>query len=117
MVDIGSTALAEIKRIQSNRLVSGSYIRLSVRSGGCCGLFYKLELEDPQSTQNDNTSLKAKGDRAIELGGITLKVDEESWKYIEHLKLDYSEDLMGGGFRFSNPHIKQSCGCGISFAL
>lgn len=116
MIEIGSAAIAEIKRIQSNKLISGSNIRLSVKSGGCCGLFYKLELEEPKSAQRENTSLETKSDRTIELAGIIFKVDEESWKYIEHLKLDYSEDLMGGGFRFSNSQIKQNCGCGVSFA-
>lgn len=116
MVEIGSTAIAEIKRIQSNRPISGTSVRLSVKSGGCCGLFYELELEKPQSTRIESTSSQEKRDRLLEVAGIIFKVDEESWQYIEHLKLDYSEDLMGGGFRFSNPQIKQSCGCGISFA-
>jgi Fe-S cluster assembly iron-binding protein IscA len=55
-------------------------------------------------------------ERLIQINGIELKVDSQSWKYVEHLKLDYSQDLMGGGFRFHNPQIKNICGCGISFA-
>lgn len=120
MIEIGSAAIAEIKRIQSNSSIPNSSLRLSVKSGGCCGLFYQLELEELKSTQVKSTTPdnkpEEKCDRLIELAEITLKVDEESWQYIEHLKLDYSEDLMGGGFRFNNPQIKQSCGCGISFA-
>ncbi|MEN9565232.1 MAG: hypothetical protein RLZZ69_428, partial [Cyanobacteriota bacterium] len=50
------------------------------------------------------------------LGGqINLAIDPQSWKYVESLKLDYAEDLMGGGFRFHNPQNKKTCGCGISF--
>ena len=107
MVEISSTAVAEIERIKRNRAISDSFLRLRIKSGGCSGLFYDLELEDTPETSND---------RIIEVQGIKLIVDAQSWQYIEHLKLDYSEDLMGGGFRFYNPRIKNTCGCGISFA-
>ncbi len=139
MVEISSTAVAEIERIQRNKHRSlDSFLRLRVKSGGCSGLFYDLELENTLETSKDNLDhqLDEKGDypdprvdarrstdaiptlndRIIEIQGIKLIVDAQSWQYIEHLKLDYSEDLMGGGFRFYNPRIKNTCGCGISFA-
>ena len=133
MVEISSTAVAEIERIKRNRHISDSFLRLRVKSGGCSGLFYDLELEDIPETSKDNpdhtldkkegdaphsmtTAIPAPDDRIIETQGIQLIVDAQSWQYIEDLKLDYSEDLMGGGFRFYNPRIKNTCGCGISFA-
>ena len=139
MVEISLTAVAEIERIKRNRhRSSDSFLRLRVKSGGCSGLFYDLELEDTPETSQDNldhqldeegdyphsrvdartgaNAIPALNDRIIETQGIQLIVDAQSWQYIEHLKLDYSEDLMGGGFRFHNPRIKNTCGCGISFA-
>ena len=133
MVEISLTAVAEIERIKHNRHRSlDSFLRLRVKSGGCSGLFYDLELEDLPETSKDNldhpldeegdyphskaNATSALHDRIIEIQGIKLIVDPQSWQYIEHLKLDYSEDLMGGGFRFYNPRIKNTCGCGISFA-
>lgn len=135
MVEISSTAVAEIERIKHNRQMSDSLLRLRVKSGGCSGLFYDLELEDiperlrddlapldhlldkesdsPHSAASETRNLQ---DRKIEIKGIHLIVDAQSWRYVEHLKLDYSEDLMGGGFRFYNPQIENTCGCGISFA-
>ena len=107
MVEISPTAIREIKRLQTNRDNSARSLRLAVRSGGCSGLFYDLKFEELET---------ASSDRSLEIDGIVLKIDLESWQYIEHLKLDYSEDLMGGGFRFNNPQIKSSCGCGISFS-
>ncbi len=115
MVEISSTAVAEIERIKRNRAISDSFLRLRIKSGGCSGLFYDLELQDIPETSKDNLDHPL-NDRIIEIQGIKLIVDAQSWQYVEHLKLDYSEDLMGGGFRFYNPRIKNTCGCGISFA-
>ena len=111
MVEISSTALAEIDRLKRTRKMPDSFLRLSVKSGGCSGLFYNLELENISENLRHQQS-----DRTIEIQGIQVIVDPQSWQYIEHLQLDYSEDLMGGGFRFHNSQVKQTCGCGISFA-
>ena len=114
MVEISPTAIAEIKRLQSSREIPSSCLRLSVKTGGCRGLVYDLKLEQLESIPETTTK---PSDRSLEIAGITLKIDPQSWEYSEHLKLDYSEDLMGGGFRFHNPRLKNSCGCGISFAI
>ena len=111
MIDISPAAAREIKRIFSNRQTSSSSLRLTVKSGGCSGLYYDLKIEDSHSDREP-----AKGDRLVRIDEICFWVDSPSWKYVEHLKLDYSEDLMGGGFRFHHPQIKNLCGCGISFA-
>ena len=117
MIDISPAAIIEIKRLQSNRQTTGSSLILRVKSGGCAGLFYDLEFEQSAlSISNDHNLSSKDGDRLLTISGINLKVDAKSWKYIENLKLDYSEDLMGGGFRFYNPRIISICGCGISFA-
>lgn len=115
MIDISSTAVAEINRMKLNRHIPDSYLRLSVKTGGCLDFFYDLEFDDTIKEVTDN-ALSATGDLLLEVKGVTLVVDAQSWKYIEHLKLHYSEDLMGGGFRFNHPQIKNNCGCGISFA-
>ena len=108
MVDISQAAAKEIKRIKLSRQKPDSRLRLQIKSGGCSGLFYSLELEA--------TAAEAKGDRYYESNGIQIVVDAQSVPYIADLKLDYSEDLMGGGFRFQNPHVSATCGCGLSFA-
>lgn len=111
MIDLSPAAAREIKRILSNCQNSSSSLRLSVKSGGCSGLYYDLKIENSRSDREP-----AKGDRLVRVGEICFLVNSQSWKYVENLKLDYSEDLMGGGFRFHHPQIKHLCGCGISFA-
>jgi iron-sulfur cluster assembly protein len=112
MVNISPAAVAEIKRIQLNRQMTDDPLRLMVKEGGCLDLFYDLtfesrvELNEPQTTKSDHL---------LEVNGISLVIDSQSWQYIESLNLDYAEDLVGGGFRFHNPQHKKTCGCGISF--
>lgn len=110
MINISPTAIKEIKRIQANAtLGENSSFRLAIKSGGCSGMFYDLKLESEELQKSSEYHL-------LEIEGVSLIVDRESWKYVENLKLDYSEDLIGGGFRFNNPQVRDICGCGISFA-
>jgi iron-sulfur cluster assembly accessory protein len=112
MVNISPAAVAEIKRIKLNRKIPDAYLRLVVKSGGCLDFFYDLQFESQVETDGSQTD---KSDRLLEINGINLAIDPQSWKYVESLKLDYAEDLMGGGFRFNNPQNPKTCGCGISF--
>lgn len=112
MVNITPAAVAEIQRIQLNRQMTDSPLRLMVKAGGCLDFFYDLTLESKSELDEPQT---ARSDRLLEVNGISLVVDSQSWQYIESLNLDYAEDLMGGGFRFHNPQSKKNCGCGISF--
>ena len=110
MLQISSSAVNEIKRIQRNQKQPDSLLKLSINSGGCSGLFYELEFEARGNLPDS--------DRSIEkIGEIELIIDNNSWQYIENLKIDYAQDLMGGGFRFHNPQAKKVCGCGISFTV
>ena len=107
MIYLSKTAANEIKRLQKSRGESNCYFRLGVKSGGCSGFFYTVDLVE--------TSLS--GDRITESEGIEILVDQTSLPYLQNLKLDYAEDLMGGGFRFSNPNATNPCSCGLSFTL
>ena len=119
MLQISPSAAKEIKRIQENKQQPDTFLKLKIISGGCSGFFYQLQI-------NSADSLKDMGDlnsstnntlRSIEVNGIKIFIDEPSWQYVEDLKIDYAEDLMGGGFRFNNPQAKDVCGCGMSFAI
>ena len=109
MLQITPSAIKEIKRIQQNATQSDIPLRLRINSGGCSGLFYEISLENSRNSQNS--------DRHVKINDLDVIVDANSWKYTEELKIDYAEDLMGGGFRFHNPQAKDVCGCGVSFAI
>jgi iron-sulfur cluster assembly protein len=106
MIELTPAAIKEIKRIQTSRQQPDTYFRLGVTEGGCSGLCYVLEL----------SQTKEESDRVYPLDQITLVIDSDSLPYLEQLRVDYAEDLMGGGFRFTNPNTQSSCSCGASFA-
>jgi iron-sulfur cluster assembly protein len=111
MVEISAAAAREINRIKSSQQKPDSHLRVKIISGGCSGLFYHLTLESQKTHSPD---LK---DFIYQSQGIAISVDSQSAQYIQKLKLDYSEDLMGGAFRFQNPEATNTCGCGLSFTV
>ena len=107
MISISKAAKAEILRLQSKRQNQGMPLRIGVKQGGCSGLSYNIEFGEVGERE----------DNAYDCGGIFVLVAVQDLKFINGLILDYSEDLMGGGFRFHNPNAVQSCGCGNSFSV
>lgn len=109
MIQLSQAALAEVKRLQRRSADGNSsdmILRLGVQAGGCSDFYYTLEF----------ATAPAADDRLWHCGnGLQVAVDVHSLRYLEGLTLDYSEDLMGGGFRFDNPNAEQHCGCGNSF--
>ncbi len=105
MIQITPTAAQEIKRIQRSRDLPDSYLRLKLSQGGCLDFIYDFSLEiDPKE-----------GDRQFSSRNIKILVDQADQEFLEDLSLDFSEDLMGGGFRFTNPIATKICNCGQSF--
>ena len=107
MIHLSKAAANEIRRLQSRRQNLDAQLRLGVQRGGCEDLYYTIDFDEVMKD----------GDRIYDCDGISVIVDEKSFKYITGLTLDYSEDLMGGGFRFHNPNAVESCGCGNSFRV
>ena len=89
-------------------------LRVGVRSGGCSGMSYTMDFIGGNEINSDdkvyNYSLSSEQ---------TFKVvcDPKSLLYIYGMQLDFSKDLIGGGFNFVNPNASQTCGCGSSFAV
>ncbi len=106
-VRLSPAAIAEVNRIRSKHPNSATLFRLGVQTGGCAELYYTLSLEESALP----------GDRLLDCDGIQVAIDAQSWRYLDGLTLDYTEDMMGGGFRFNNPNAVSNCGCGNSFAV
>jgi len=107
MISLSRTAVGEIERLKLKQQAMDISLRLQVLPGGCSGLSYQVRFD--QQTQPD--------DHIYESHGVQIVVDSYSLNYLDGLTLDYSEDLMGGAFRFHNPNAIQTCGCGNSFAV
>lgn len=86
-------------------------LRMGVRNGGCSGLSYVMDFSTEDDIQED--------DEVDEYTKENIKcvVDAKSMLYLYGLELDYSEELIGGGFQFYNPNAEEACGCGSSFGV
>ena len=83
-------------------------LRVGVRGGGCSGMSYTMNFEDPSNIQAT--------DEVFDYEGFKVVCDPKSILYLYGLVLDYSDALIGGGFQFTNPNAAQTCGCGKSFS-
>lgn len=83
-------------------------LRVGVKGGGCSGMSYTMDFEDPANIRPD--------DEVFDYDGFKVVSDPKSMLYIYGLVLDYSNALIGGGFKFINPNATQTCGCGASFS-
>ena len=89
------------------RETDGIGLRLAVKTTGCSGYQYVIETA---------RRLDA-GDRKIESNGVTIVVDDKSLRYLAGSELDFVREGLNAGFKFSNPNVEESCGCGESFSL
>ncbi len=85
------------------------YLRVGVRQGGCSGMSYMMDFEDPSQVSEH--------DEVFDYDGFNIVCDPKSLLYLYGLMLDYSNAMIGGGFQFTNPNASQTCGCGKSFGV
>jgi iron-sulfur cluster assembly protein len=115
MIEISKAAIAEIVRMQTVREQNTSKFQIGFASGGCSDFYYTIDLID--STSDREARHQGGRDRVYDIDGVAVSIDLHQLPYLDNLKLDYSEDLMGGGFRFQNPLATSVCGCGNSFSM
>jgi len=85
------------------------YLRVGIRQGGCSGMSYMMDFEDPSKVRDN--------DEVFDYEGFKIICDPKSILYLYGLVLDYSNAMIGGGFQFTNPNANQTCGCGKSFGV
>ena len=108
MLYIGESAVNKINVLRVEEKMDEEYfIRVTVSSGGCSGLEYKMDF--------DNESQK--DDQVFEDKGMKIVTDLKSFLYLCGTTLEYSGGLNGKGFHFNNPNASRTCGCGESFAV
>ena len=101
-VAAGTKVAALIAREQQ-----GGFLRVAISGGGCNGLSYKMKfVPEPR-----------RGDILVRTASVPVVVDSKSALYLKGTQLDYSNALVAGGFKFSNPNAKASCSCGESFSV
>lgn len=106
---ITKTASNHLSTMQLSQPTDKNILRIGVKKGGCSGMSYDMKFISASEVENvDHTEM---------LSGIKCVIDPKSLLFIYGMVLDYSNDLIGGGFKFSNPNAASSCGCGKSFGV
>ncbi len=105
MIRITDKAVAEIRRQRDKRGTPEAALRVGIRGGGCTGFSYLFEWAD---------GVPRPKDKVVEKDGVKLYVDPKSLVYLDGTELDFVTSMMGYGFKFNNPNVKSTCGCGES---
>ena len=108
MLFVAESAKNKVEELRREEAMTDDYfIRVSVVSGGCAGLSYKMDF-DNESQPND---------QVFEDNGVKVVTDLKSFLYLCNTTLEFSGGLEGKAFYFKNPNATRECGCGESFAV
>ena len=108
MIDITENAVKKILEILTKQDPKPLGVRVAVVGGGCSGFQYSMAFEKTG---------KGPLDKEYRFGDLTVFVDQASMLYLDGVRIDYAESIEATGFRFDNPNVKHTCGCGSSFEV
>jgi len=104
-VSLTPNAIAKVKEIMAQQNPVPTGLRVGVVGGGCSGFSYSMSFENGAGMM----------DKVFDMDGLKVYVDSTSLMYLNQCIVDYVETLEGAGFKFENPNVKSTCGCGSSF--
>mgnify|MGYP006426975587 CR=1 FL=1 len=107
IITITETAANRVKAILKADGKEDHGLRLNIVGGGCSGLSYNLSFDNQTG----------EFDRIFEQYGVKIYIDLKAWLYLRSSEVDFSDDLLSGGFKINNPNAQRSCGCGTSFSV
>ncbi len=106
-ITVSPKAIKRIKNAMKMENKEDWALRMGVEGGGCSGMNYQMTFEREKGDM----------DKVIEHNGLTIYCDLKSWLYLRGLEIDYSDDMLNGGFKIHNPNANRTCGCGTSFSV
>jgi len=106
-VAVTDKAVAEIKKAAAGRANPPRGLRVGIRGGGCTGFSYLFEWSDAEARPEDQVL-------SFEDGAVRVFIDPKSNVFLDGSTLDFATTLMARGFKWVNPNVKGTCGCGES---
>lgn len=107
MISITPKALEKLKEISEAESIGHISIRVKVVGGGCAGMTYDMHFDNAPSDMDETFLIE----------GVTVLIDPLSLQYLENTDIDWVKQGFSEGFKFINPNVKGSCGCGSSFSV
>jgi iron-sulfur cluster assembly protein len=105
-VTVTESAASQIKK-QLEKRGNGLGLKLAVKKSGCSGYAYVLDYAD---ALNEN-------DQVFENFGVSVIVSQLDLEFVDGIELDYRREGINEAFKFNNPNVKGTCGCGESFSV
>ena len=105
-VSLTDNAIVKVREILDMQDPKPAGLRISVVGGGCSGFSYSMAFENTPGLM----------DKVYTFDGLKVFVDQASLLYLDGARVDYVDTLEGQGFKFENPNVKSTCGCGSSFS-
>lgn len=105
LINITQAATRKIRELMATQAAKG--LRLGVQGGGCSGFSYAMQFDNEKGPM----------DKEYLIDGLLVLVDGTSAMYLDGVTVDYVETLESSGFKFTNPLVKSTCGCGSSFSV
>ena len=106
-ISLTPNAISKVKEIMGQQTPVPAGLRVGVVGGGCSGFSYSMSFENASGLM----------DKVFDMEGLKVYVDATSVMYLNGCIVDYVETLEGAGFKFENPNVKSTCGCGSSFSV
>src|ERR1700742_4900186 len=106
MLTLTDVAVSKVREILDTQDPKPNGLRISVVGGGCSGFSYSMAFENAPGML----------DKTYNFGELKVFIDQASMLYLDGAEVDYVETMEGSGFKFNNPHVKSTCGCGSSFS-
>jgi iron-sulfur cluster assembly protein len=105
-IELTESAAKQIRKQLATR-GKGIGLRVGVKDVGCSGFGYTYDYAD---------EVRA-GDLTFEAHDAKLVVDAESLKTLDGSTLDFVKEGLKQVFKFDNPNVDATCGCGESFSI
>ena len=105
-VRLTDSAVSKVREIMATQDPLPAGLRIGVVGGGCSGFQYSMSFENQSGMM----------DKVYDFNGLKVFVDATSRMYLNGCVVDYLETLEAAGFKFDNPAVKSTCGCGSSFS-
>src|ERR1035437_7368666 len=107
MINLTPMAVGKVRKVLDAQEPKPSGLRIAVVGGGCSGFRYSMAFETAPGVL----------DKTYEFEGLKVFIDQASMLDLDGAEVDYVESLEGAGFKFNNPQVKSTCGCGSSFQV
>ncbi len=105
-ISITETAVKQIKK-QLTKRGHGIGLKLGVKKSGCSGFAYTIDYADELTDQ----------DAVFEQQDVKVIVNQADLDYLKGIELDYRREGINEAFKFNNPNVVATCGCGESFTV